>query len=194
MGRADRIESEFPPGITMPSELRALCDYLDRTDYPLSGYNRLRPEGESLKGWFGAGSEAWKQLAGFGAGPDGSTLALWLYAGQDASQAPVVHLGSEGDSLVVLADNFREFLQLLAIGYGELGFDDLSAPPAEPETAERLRAWLAAEYDIRPPQTGAELVQKAQVRHPDFGRWVAAAQKLRDNGVEPGAASGQGDL
>src|SRR5262249_22183596 len=71
MARADDIEAEFPPGVKMPSELRRLCDYLDRTDYPISGYMRLRPEGEGLKAWFGDGSDAWRQLAGFGAGPDG---------------------------------------------------------------------------------------------------------------------------
>lgn len=192
MGRADQIAAEFPPGVSMPSELRALCDYLDRSGYPLSGGNRLRPEGETLKGWFGDGSEAWKQLAGFGAGPDGSILALWMYAGQDSSNAPVVHLGSEGNSLVVLADSFREFLQLLAIGYGELGFDDLNAPPKEPGTAEGLRAWLASEYGIRPAPSAAELVRRAQSRHPDFGQWVQAAQDLRDGRAEPGAA-GHGD-
>jgi hypothetical protein len=103
-----------------------------------------------------------------------------MHAGQDASSAPVVHLGSEGNSLVVLADSFREFLQLLAIGYGELGFDDLNAPPKEPETAEGLRTWLASEYGIYPAPSEAELVQKAQARHPDFGQWVVAAQDLRD--------------
>jgi hypothetical protein len=164
----------------MPPELRRLCDFLDRTDYPISGYMRLRPEGEGLKAWFGDGSEAWRQLAGFGAGPDGSTLALWVYAGPDSSTAPVVHLGSEGDQLMVLADTFRDFLPLFGIGYGELGFDDLSQPPAEPASAARLREWLTAEYGICCPETGIELVQRAQARHPDFAQWVHAAQELRD--------------
>jgi len=180
MGRADRIEAEFPPGVRMPDELRRLCDHLDRTDYPISGYMRLRPEGEGLKGWFGADSEAWHQLAGFGAGPDGSTLASWLHSGRDVAAAPVVHLGSEGDQLVVLADNFRDFLTLFGIGYRELGFDDLSRPPAEPGSAERLRAWLATEFGIRCPPTGIEIVRRAQARHPDFAAWVAEAQALRD--------------
>src|SRR6476620_1817078 len=133
MGRADRIEAEFPPGVKMPDELRRLCDFLDRTGYPISGWMKLRPEGECLKGWFGADSEAWRDLAGFGAGPDGSSLAFWLYAGPDISVAPVVHLGSEGDHLMVIADNFRDFLAVFGIGYAELGFDDLSKPPAEPD-------------------------------------------------------------
>lgn len=194
MGRADRIEAEFPPGVKMPGEMRRLCDFLDRTEYPISGSMKLRPEGEGLKGWFGAGSEAWHQLAGFGAGPDGSTLASWLYAGPDVASAPVVHLGSEGDQLVVLADNFREFLALFGIGYGELGFDDLSRPPAKPESAERLRAWLAAEFGIRCPETGIELVRRAQALHPDFAAWVQAAQALRDRRAAPGATADGGGI
>lgn len=187
MGRADKIEAEFPPGVKMPLELRRLCDFLDGTDYPISGYMRLRPEGEGLKAWFGVGSDAWRQLAGFGSGPDGSTLALWLYAGKDPSSAPVVHLGSEGDHLVVLADNIRDFLALFGIGYGELGFDDLSKPPAEPESAARLRGWLAAEFGISCPATGIALVQRAQARHPDFAKWVHAAEELTITRGEPEA-------
>jgi hypothetical protein len=178
--RAERIEAEFPPGVKMPDELRRLCDFLDRTDYPISGCMRLRPEGEALKAWFGDGSEAWRQLAGFGSGPDGSILASWLYAGQDIANAPVVHLGSEGDALRVIADDFRSFLQLFGIGYDELGFDDLSKPPKEPESSERLRQWLMSEYTIACPETGAELAKAARSRHPDFAAWVHAAQELRD--------------
>ena len=50
MGRADKIEAEFPPGTSMPADLRRLCDYLDRTDYPISGHMRLRPEGGGPQG------------------------------------------------------------------------------------------------------------------------------------------------
>ena len=186
MGRADRIQAEFPSDVTMPDELRRLCDYLDRTDYPISGYMKLRPEGEGLKGWFGEGSEAWQQLAGFGAGPDGSTLALWLYAGRDSSNAPVVHLGSEGNSLIVLADNILDFLSLFGIGYGELGFDDLSEPPEQPETAKDLREWLNAEFGIHPPATGIELVKRVQSQHPNFEKWVTEAQRKRDEAKQGG--------
>lgn len=185
MGRADNIEAEFPPGIKMPGELRQLCDYLDRTNYPISGYMGLRPEGEGLKAWFGDGSEAWCQLAGFGSGPTGSTLALWLYAGTDASTAPVVHLGSEGDGMRVLADHFRDFLVLFGIGYGDLGAGDFSEPPAEPESASRLREWLQAEFGICCPATGSAIVRHAQSRHPDFSKWVQDALERTITRGEP---------
>jgi hypothetical protein len=99
----------------------------------------------------------------------------------------VVHLGSEGNQLIVLADNFRDFLALFGIGYGELGFDDLSKPAEEPESAARLREWLAAELAIRCPATGIELVQLAQARHPDFAEWVHAAEERTITRGEPEA-------
>lgn len=179
MGRAQRIAAEFPPGVRMPEAMRRLCDHLDRTGYPISGCMRLRPEGEALKHWFGAGSAAWCQLAGFGAGPDGSTLAAWMPDGQDVMDAPVVLLGSEGE-LRVLADGFLDFLALFGIGYDELGYDDPTRPPTDPASAAGLRDWLEAEFGIVCPPTGAALIGRAQARHPGFAEWVAAAQALRD--------------
>jgi hypothetical protein len=179
MGRADKIEAEFPAGTNMLADLRRLCDYLDRTDYPLSGCTRLRPEGEALKAWFGD-AEAASRFAGFGAGPDGSILAFWLYLGPDALAAPVVHLGSEGENNFVLASDFGEFLYLLGIGYDELGFDDLNAPPADPDSAKRFRAWLLSEFGITPPATAADLVRQAQARHPDLEAWIRDRQPRRD--------------
>lgn len=81
---------------------------------------------------------------------------------------------------MVMANNIREFLALLAIGYDELGFDDLEQPPEDPKSAERLREWLLATYGISAPATGAEIVRRAQSRHPDFEKWVVAAQSTRE--------------
>lgn len=81
---------------------------------------------------------------------------------------------------MVMANNIREFLALLAIGYDELGFDDLEQPPGDPKSAERLREWLLAAYGISAPATGAEIVRTAQLRHPDFEKWAVAAQSTRE--------------
>jgi hypothetical protein len=123
--------------------------------------------------------QAASQFAAFAAGPDGSIVGLWLYAGPDSSRAPVVHLGSEGQHNFVLASDIREFLELLGIGYGELGFDDLSLEPTEAETADALRAWLLQEFGIRPPRIARPLVQAAQSRHPSLENWIREWQKQR---------------
>ncbi len=178
MGRAEKIEAEFPQGTRMPEALRRLCDYLDRTDYPLSGLTRLRPEGEFLRAWFGEEAAA-SQFAGFGAGPTGSILAFWLYRGPDASVAPIVHLGSEGENNAVLASGFGDFLHLLGIGYDDLGSDDLHAPPCDPNSAERFREWLLAEFGIVPPLTASALVEQARSKHPDLEAWIESWKKER---------------
>ena len=128
MTRFEMIATSVPPGTMLPPELRTVCDELDRVGDPISGYMQIRPD--DLAGWFDRDAEMTSQFAAFGAGGDGSILAFWLRNGVDARGAPVVHLGSEGDRNMVMARDFRGFLRLLAIGYDELGFDDLS-PTAE---------------------------------------------------------------
>ncbi len=187
MRRADNIEAEFPPGVTMPAELRQLCDYLDDTGYPISGLMKLRPEGNALKHWFGDGTDAWCQLAGFGADSTGSPLALWLYAGPDTSKAPVVSLGSEGDKTVVLANNIRDFLMLFGIGYDDLGAANLNQPPTNPDSAADLRDWLAAKFGIHCPETGIAVAEHGRSRHPDFAQWVEDAVESTITRDEPEA-------
>lgn len=180
MGKADLIEAEFPTGTKLPAELHKLCDYLDRTGYPISGSMRLRPEGKGLLAWFDGDAAAASQFAGFGAGPDGSILAFWLYSGLDTNAAPIVYLDSEGQNNIILAANIRSFLELFAIGYDELGRDDLEIEPEEPESAEQLRDWLLAEFGLVPPETGAALVQEAQSQHPNLAAWIQDWQQRRD--------------
>ena len=72
--------------------------------------------------WFRSHAED-EHLAQVGVGPDGAMYCICRQA--DGSQS-VVHLGSAGDTLKVLAANMWEFLVLLAIGYGELGCDELA--------------------------------------------------------------------
>jgi hypothetical protein len=149
---------------------------LDRVGYPISGYMKIRPdEFGGLVTWFGGDAEMASQFAPFGAGPDGSILAFWLLNGTDTRNAPVVHLGSEGDHCMVVARDFREFLRLFAIGYDELGFDDLSRPPGNPESADWLRAMVRERYNLDVPATGAEIVSAAQAATPSveaaIGDW-----------------------
>lgn len=167
MTRFEQIAASVPPGTILPPELRAVCDELDRVGYPISGRMEIRPDDfGGIVAWFGGDAEMASQFAPFGAGPDGSILAFWLLDGTDARNAPVVHLGSEGDRCMVLARDFREFLRLFAIGYGELGFDDLSQPPRDPGSANWLRAMVREQYMLDVPATGAGMVAAAQAASP----------------------------
>lgn len=169
MTRFEKIVSSLPSDLVLPPELRVVCNALDQNGYPLSGCMRINADYQAaLLPWFDKDAEMAGKFAAFGSGPDGSILAFWLLNGKDATNAPVVHLGSEETHYFVLARDFREFLSLLAIGYDELGFDDLSIPPAEPESAMWLRNMVVCDLGLQTPATGAALVSEARAAMPSL--------------------------
>ncbi|MFO1482029.1 MAG: hypothetical protein U1F71_01580 [Verrucomicrobiaceae bacterium] len=180
MTRIQKIAASVPPGTVLPAELTIVCDELDRVGYPISGCMKIRPDDfGGLISWFGDDADMTMKFAAFGAGPDGSILAFWLLNGPDAQAAPVVYLGSEGSPCIVMGRDFREFLQLFAIGYDDLGFDDLAQPPSEPESAEWLRKMVIGQFGLDVPTTGADLVKAAQAATPSLENAIKEWSKRR---------------
>ena len=176
---ADQIQSNFPAGVTMPDALGKLCAFADVSDREVSGNFEFDTDGrKSALAWFGGDESAASQFAVFGQGPDGQLYALWLHAGPDATQAPVVLLDSECDGNEVIAADAREFLRLLAVGFSEPGRYP-TLPPDDSDSTDGLREWLSEEFDLGPPEDTAEMIAKAQVRHPDLGAWVRDWQERR---------------
>ena len=170
---SDAIPDSFPKTIPCPAEVRALCDWNARHQYPISGYFELcAHDDETLRCWFGT-DRAIDDLAQFGSGGDGSLYCVWRAA--DGS-FPVVHLGSEGDAIYVLAPTALDFLRLLAIGYGEIGFADLASPPSEEDRAESVnpsfQRWVNETYGIEIPSLGDEIVQLNSAKHAKLQAWI----------------------
>ena len=174
---SDDIQNGFPDGVQLPKDLRRLCEFAEENDGEVSGCFEFETDGRTAaRAWFAGNDQAASQFAVFGRGPDGSLYALWLHAGTDSGQAPVVLLDSESTDNKVIAASFQDFLRLLAMGYEEAGrFPTLE--PEDPESASNLRDWLSKEYGLEPPGTGAELAEAAQQRHPDLAAWVRAHQE-----------------
>ncbi len=168
----NEIKKGFPSSITFPAELGILCDWLAENRYPISGYFELRADdGEAIYWWFRSHA-ADDRLAPFGAGADGSLYCIWK---QNDGREPIVHLGSEGDALMVLAADMKEFITLLAIGYGEIGFEDLSVPPQEEEDINpNFQKWVEDTFSVKIPATGEEIVDRATKKHEDFPAFVAS--------------------
>lgn len=169
---ADVVQSNFPDGVKLPECLRAVCDYLDAHGYPLSGCFEITHGGrEDAEAWFRNDPVTRRQVAIFGCGSTGSSYALWLVPNANPDKAPVVLFGSEGD-FMVLASNAFEFCRLLGLGYNELEWDDLAAPPDEWAESAGLRQWLTARFNIDFPPTGDEIARVAREKFPDFGDWM----------------------
>ena len=168
----ERIQKGFPSTIQFPEEFGLLCDWTKENGYPISGYFQLRADdGEAIYWWFWSHA-ADERLAQFGAGADGALYCIWK---QEDGREPIVHLGSEGDALMVLAGDMKEFLTLLAIGYGELGFEDLSIPPQDQECIQpKFQSWVEETFQVKIPATGKEMVDRASSEHDDFAAFVAS--------------------
>lgn len=163
-------------------------------------------DADYVKAWTGSDDPAiTARLATFcRTGGDGSFAALWR---DDAGQIQIVHMGSGSGStwLGIITANAIDFLRLLAIGYEELCWPEnlgrsnkhssvIAANPAlataeEPILAETppeaFRAWLASNYRVAPPETGAAIVKSValmgdvNVADP-FHLWITALQAKRD--------------
>lgn len=164
-----RIRQHFPHGIPVPPELEALCAWFGEHDYPISGHFELyADEHESVRHWFGTDAVV-DRFGVFGTGPDGSLYAFWR---QDDGRVPVVHLGSEGENNFVLAGNMRDFLRLLAVGYSEIGFDDLASPPDADGVNPEFRRWVEDTFAVRVPRVGSDVTEPAQASHQNFQQWI----------------------
>jgi hypothetical protein len=170
---AQSLAESFPPGFELPPEFRSLCTWVEVNGYPISGYFELcEHDDETIRCWFGSDA-AVGELAQFGSGPDGSLYCLWRCSD---GRAPIVHMGSEGENNIVLASSPVDFLRLLAVGYDEIGFADLDAPPVEDEDDPTVNVifqrWVAGTFNTTVPKTGSEIVAPAQASHDDFQSWL----------------------
>jgi len=169
----ETIAASFPPTIPFPDELRQLCEWAGESGDPISGYFELEAhDDETLRCWFGT-ENAIGDLAQFGAGADGSLYCVWR--SPDGS-FPVVHLGSEGDAIYVLAPTVLDFLRLLAIGYDEIGFADLASPPTAEDQEEnvnpKFQKWVEETFQVSIPHVGDEIVQLNAEKHVQLKSWI----------------------
>ncbi|MFT0846138.1 hypothetical protein VR010_00080 [Actinomycetaceae bacterium L2_0104] len=136
--------------------------------------------GLSLEGWFDEGTFGYERLLPIAeAAGDGSIAALWL---DDEDQARVVVLASDGDGYVV-AENARDFLTLLSIGYTEFLSFLMYGPPEDDEAVDAVaefRAWAEETFDVEVPE------EWPPVGDDDFSAWLDA-QLGREQAAESSA-------
>ncbi len=166
--KIEQLQATFPTGIAIPDALAQLCAWHELNGYPISGGFELYADvHNSIELWFGTPAVV-DRFGVFGCGPDGSLFAIWR---QDDGRQPIVRMGSERQNNFVLASNFLEFLRLLAIGYDEIGFDDLSQPPTEaPNLA--FQQWVTTNFAVFIPIIGSEITEAAMSTHDDFQAWI----------------------
>ena len=170
----EKIRKGFPEKFPFPAELEMLCDWVDKNGDPISGYFRMfvDEDRDAITYWMGFDNVN-KYLGVFGSTPDGSMYALWNDEANNSYK--VVHLGTDGDNLYILAHNFVDFLRLLAIGYDEIGNCDLTITPTENEGYDedtvnpRFAEWVSTTFTVTIPSKGDEIVN---IYDKSFDNWV----------------------
>jgi hypothetical protein len=169
------FQKNFPPEARIPDMLRELLVFQNKSRDWYSGYFELDKWLYGNPAWFGDASAA-EQFAVFGQGPDGSLYALWLYPGRTVDDAPVVFLGSEGTDCNLVAGDMREFLELLALGADELGFEihwgEIQVKNKQAPRLAEFRDWLGTNFEVKPPLDPLAMVRDSRLRHPDFEKWM----------------------
>jgi hypothetical protein len=141
------------------------------------------PERSALA-WFDGRREAAARFRVFGQEGSGGLYAFWLREGRQPPDAPIVLLGSEGETRVI-ASNEDEFLALLACDIADLGMYD-DEPSGSPDH-ERYLAWLD-EQGLSPASDPEETMVSAELAHPGLEALVAqamAGQPIDDVVVAP---------
>ncbi|WP_051941824.1 MULTISPECIES: hypothetical protein [Maribacter] len=170
------IKEGIPKKITIPVELEKLCEWTEKNGYPISGCFELRADdGQTMKYWLGFENIS-DRFGLFGVGASGDIFAFWI---DDNNKQKIVHLGSEGEAVYVLAENFVDFLRLLAIGYDEIGFADMTKT-VEDWNLEvgnddknginiKFIDWVENEFNVKVPKIGNEI---ADFNNTEFNDWV----------------------
>ena len=177
MGRA-MTKTEFCQnfrGSIVPPVVLALLDFQESVGDWYSGRFELAGSGpDTAVAWFDGDTEAASQFTLFGHGSDGSSYGFWVYDGRSLDNAPIVFLGSEGVGCTVLADNFEEFLSLLAVGDEEMGFGApfLTEPQQPSAGLIAFRRWLSEQCGITAPTHPAAIIAHAVRKHPDLQAWL----------------------
>lgn len=193
------LKKEFeklPCDINVPEEIERLYQWIEQNglietpkgmvgDPTIYHYGRISPDYEinpditfttsgqkGINYWFDLEEitdEISSRLVSFAeSGFDGSQLAFWL---DDNKELRVVHMGSGSGSMLccVIANNAKEFLSLLSIGYGQLGdVYDFSSSPEEMDKHVKINHsfvdWLDGSFGIKRPRDASGIIKgKAKI-------------------------------
>lgn len=162
--------------------MAGFLSYLRKQYAELGNFNiefRLRSEDDwpvTLDYWFG--SDRWRQsdhlFQLIGVDTTGGLYCQWIYPELRVPEPPIVFLGSEGESVCVVASCIADLVEILAQGYAwsadeqkYVKKDSDLEPGAFAQFNSRVHNELGRSF-LHPD----ELVANARQQHPDFETWV----------------------
>ncbi len=170
----EKLKEKFAPH-KVPKLLGALADYWDKHTAFFSGSFEVdHDEWDGVREWFRGNEAGWSHVRVFGHDGIAGLFCFWLYDTRTPEEAPVIYLGGEGEGTTVLADNFSEFLSLLATNRDWEPFDgDFTDPEEQNEKEHKAFLKFLAKHDIHPAKNPLAVVKAARKKHPDLHEWLS---------------------
>lgn len=171
------IKKGLPQNIVLPSGFEKIIDWYENSEELMGGLFEFNADEDQsiIECWFG--DDTLKNRFGvFGIFPDGSPVSFWI---TDTNEQKIIVLGSEGDGSYILANNFIDFIRLIAIGYDDFMYNnfDLTIQEWNQENDnelnygvnEEFQNWLKEKFNVSIPVKGNEIVNK---KDQSFTNWV----------------------
>jgi hypothetical protein len=170
-----KVINNFTKGIKVPKSWEIVLDWSEKNIGKVIGghFEIIENSNNMLKRMVDMDGKAAKQLAVIGENGASEIFCLWQ---KDKKNAPVVMLGEAGSARVI-AENMDDFIQLLAVGYYEIGVADYEAEPVFPEGAEHwknaeFQAFYKKKFKKNVPETGAEIAARITTNDAEFFNWL----------------------
>ncbi len=178
----EAIIKGFPKTIKPPAELEKLVEWANENEHKLGGHFELYAdeEGKCLEYWSRA-DYLNDYFAQFGIGPSGAPTGIWR---DDEGKESIVYLYDEEGFGVTIAENFVDFMRLLAIGYEDVNQGcDLTIQECNKLAGNKnldeghnpaFKAWVEKEFQTVVPATGDEVFIKEKTL---FNDWLEKTRK-----------------
>jgi hypothetical protein len=188
MSTFQEIKNGFPVNIPIPEGMEKFCDWYNANEaLPGGDFELVADDGEAITHWSRIPNLN-SYFVQFGSTGNGSMIGIWQ---SEAGKQIYMHLSADEGWGTELADNFVDFLRLLAIGYETLGYFSEHTIQEMNKFAEHedlnkgfnpdFKKWVETEFKTTVPTTNIGFKQEGT----PFNDWIAVKTAEHEKALFP---------
>jgi hypothetical protein len=182
------IKKGFPATIAVPEGMEKFCNWYEANEaLPGGDFELFADDGEAITNWSRV-PNLQPYFVQFGSTGNGSMIGIWQ---PEAGKQTYIHLSADEGWGTELADNFVDFLRLLAIGYEHLGYFSEHTIQELNKLAEnedlnqgfnpQFKAWVESEFKTTVPTTNLSFKREGT----PFNDWMKTKTEAHEKALMP---------
>jgi hypothetical protein len=183
------IKKGFPSTIPIPEGMEKFCDWYNANEaLPGGDFELFADDGDAITHWSRI-PDLNPYFVQFGSTGNGSMIGIWQP--EAGGKQTYMHLSADEGWGTELADNFVDFMRLLAIGYETLGYFSEHTIQELNKFAEHedlnqgfnraFKAWVESEFKTTVPTTNLEFKREGT----PFNDWIAVKNAAHEKALFP---------